>query len=79
MKNKLRSRSIYYNFFLTMSKKHNLDIRIVENVCLSSFKYLKEAIKNEEELKPIMLTYLGKFKLKKQFEKDKTIKFKNEK
>lgn len=79
MKTNIRSRKIYYKFFSETAKKYNIDVRVIEAVCLSSFKYLKYAIEDYDELKPIMFSYLGKFKLKKQFENDKRLKFKNEK
>lgn len=75
MKSKLRSRLLYWEFYATMAKKYDIDTKFIEMICLSPFKYLREAIESDEELKPIMLAYLGKFKLKKNFEDDKTKKW----
>ena len=71
-KNALRSRVLYWDYYSKMAKVHNIDAKFIEAICLSTFNYLREAIESDEELKPIMLAYLGKFKLKKNFEKDKT-------
>lgn len=69
MKNK-RSRVLYWSFISKIAKEHNLDTRIIEAICLSPFKYAKDIIEGDD-LKPVMFAYLGKLKLKKQFEEDK--------
>ena len=71
-RNNLRSRVLYWDYYSQMAKKYDIDAKFVEAICLSPFKYIRDAIESDEELRPIMLAYFGKFKLKKNFENDKT-------
>lgn len=60
------------NIYLTLSKKYNLPVPVIEVVCNSPFKFAKEKIADDDNLKSIMFAYLFKFKLKKKYETDKT-------
>lgn len=53
--------------YTVLANKYNLPPQVVEVVCNSPFKFAKEVMANDEDLKDIMFAYLFKIKLKKKF------------
>lgn len=60
------------NIYSVLAKKYNLPIPVIEVICNSPFKFAKEKIADDDNLKSIMFAYLFKFKLKKKYETNKT-------
>ena len=44
---------------------------VIEVICNSPFKFAKEVMSNNEDIKDIMFTYLFKLKLKKKYKETK--------
>lgn len=59
-----KAKSIYTE----LSNKYNLPYQVIEVICNSPFRFANEQISQFSQ-KPIMFAYLGKFKLKKKYEK----------
>lgn len=57
------------NIYSVLAKKYNLPIPVIEVICNSPFKFAKEKIADDDNLKSIMFAYLFKFKLKKSMNK----------
>lgn len=55
------------NIYLTLSKKYNLPVPVIEVICNSPFKFAKEKIADDSNVKSIMFAYLFKYKLKKKY------------
>lgn len=55
------------NIYLELSKKYNLPVQVIEVICNSPFKFAKEKIADDDNLKSIMFAYLFKYKLKKKY------------
>lgn len=65
------------NIYLTLSKKYNLPVPVIEVICNSPFKFAKEKIADDANAKSIMFAYLFKYKLKKKYLNEQiSIKFK---
>lgn len=65
------------NIYLTLSKKYNLPVPVIEVICNSPFKFAKEKIADDTNVKSIMFAYLFKYKLKKKYLNEQiSIKFK---
>lgn len=60
------------NIYSVLAKKYNLPIPVIEVICNSPFKFAKEKIADDDNLKSIMFAYLFKFKLKKKYEVSKS-------
>lgn len=58
------------SIYTKLSNRYNLPYHVIEVICNSPFRFANEAITNMED-KAIRFTYLGKIKLKKQYEKKK--------
>lgn len=56
------------SIYTKLSNRYNLPYHVIEVICNSPFRFSNEAITNMED-KAIRFTYLGKIKLKKQYEK----------
>lgn len=56
------------NIYLELAKKYNLPQPVIELVCNSPFKFAKEKIADDDNVKAIMFAYLFKLKLKKRYE-----------
>jgi hypothetical protein len=65
------------NIYSVLAKKYNLPIPVIEVICNSPFKFAKEKIADDDNLKSIMFAYLFKFKLKKKYEQSSSIIAKN--
>lgn len=59
----------YPSIYTVLSNKYNLPYQVIEVICNSPFKFANKTI-TELDSKPIMMAYLGKFKIKKRYEKD---------
>lgn len=57
------------SIYTKLSNKYNIPYQVVEVICNSPFKFTNEAI-TALDAKPVMFAYLGKFKVKKRYEKD---------
>lgn len=57
------------SIYTKLSNKYNIPYQVVEVICNSPFKFANKAI-TELDLKPIMMAYLGKFKVKRRHEED---------
>lgn len=57
------------NIYTKLSKKYNIPYPIIEVICNSPFRFTNVIITNLDS-KPVRFPYLGKFKLKKRYEKD---------
>lgn len=65
-----------YNFmrnqvsiYTELSNKYNIPYPIIEVICNSPFRFTNSIISNLDP-KPVRFSYLGKFKLKKRYEKE---------
>ena len=56
------------SIYTKLSNKYNLPYHVIEVICNSPFRFSNEAITSMED-EAIRFTYLGKIKLKKQYEK----------
>lgn len=59
------------SIYTKLSNKYKLPYPIIEVICNSPFRFINGAITNSDP-KPIRMLYLGKFKLKKKYEKTTT-------
>lgn len=57
------------SIYTKLSNKYNIPYQVVEVICNSPFKFANKAI-TELDLKPVMMAYLGKFKVKRRHEED---------
>ena len=55
-----------YAFYAILAKKYNIPEPVIEVICNSPFKFIKDHM-SECDSKPFMLTYLFKIKLKKKY------------
>lgn len=56
------------SIYTVLSNKYNLPYQVIEVICNSPFKFANKTISNLD-MKPIMMAYLGKFKVKKRYAK----------
>lgn len=57
------------SIYTVLSNKYKLPYQVIEVICNSPFKFANTQI-TELSPKPIMMAYLGKFKIKKRYEED---------
>lgn len=57
------------SIYTKLSNKYNIPYQVVEVICNSPFKFANKAI-TELDLKPVMMAYLGKFKVKRRHEEN---------
>lgn len=57
------------SIYTELSNKYNLPYQVIEVICNSPFKFTNRVI-TDLNPKPVMMAYLGKFKVKKKYEKD---------
>ena len=57
------------SIYTKLSNKYNIPYQVIEVICNSPFKFANKAI-TEFDPKPVMMAYLGKFKVKKRYEED---------
>lgn len=65
------------SIYAELSNKYNLPYPVIEVICNSPFKFAKDVMSNENDMKAIMFAYLFKIKLKKKYEKSSDSKNKN--
>ena len=58
------------NIFIELSKKYNLPTQVIKTICTHPFLFANRKISQRDE-KPLMFTYLGKIKIKKNHERQK--------
>lgn len=58
------------NIFIELSKKYNLPTQVIKTICTHPFLFANRKISQRDE-KPLMFTYLGKIKIKKNRERQK--------
>lgn len=58
------------NIFIELSKKYNLPTQVIKIICTHPFLFANRKISQRDE-KPLMFTYLGKIKIKKNHERQK--------
>lgn len=55
------------SIYTELANKYNLPYQVIEVICNSPFKFAKQIIANNDDVKDIMFAYLFKIKLKKKF------------
>ena len=55
------------SIYTELANKYNLPYQVIEVICNSPFKFAKQVIANDTDVKDIMFAYLFKIKLKKKF------------
>ena len=55
------------SIYTELANKYNLPYQVIEVICNSPFKFAKQVIANDMDMKDIMFAYLFKLKLKKKF------------
>ena len=60
------------SIYTELANKYNLPYQVIEVICNSPFKFAKQVIANDEDIKDIMFAYLFKLKLKKKFKNENT-------
>lgn len=58
------------SIYTELANKYNLPYPVIEVICNSPFKFAKQVISNEDDIKDIMFAYLFKIKLKKKFKNE---------
>lgn len=65
-----------FSIYTKLANKYNIPSRVVEVICNHPFKFANSVISNNDDLKPIMFTYLFKIRPKrkviKEYEANKT-------
>lgn len=59
------------SIYTKLANKYNLPHQVIEVICNSPFKFAKEKISDDNNVKAIMFAYLFKIKLKKKYETNK--------
>lgn len=60
------------SIYTELSNKYNLPYQVVEVICNSPFKFARQTISDDNNVKDIMFAYLFKIKLKKKFKNENT-------
>ena len=55
------------SIYTELANKYNLPYQVIEVICNSPFKFAKQVMANDNDVKDIMFAYLFKLKLKKKF------------
>lgn len=58
------------SIYTELANKYNLPYPVIEVICNSPFKFAKQVISNDDDIKDIMFAYLFKIKLKKKFKNE---------
>lgn len=58
------------SIYTELANKYNLPYQVIEVICNSPFKFAKQCIANDNDIKDIMFAYLFKIKLKKKFKNE---------
>lgn len=65
------------SIYTKLANKYNLPHQVIEVICNSPFKFAKEKISDDNNVKAIMFAYLFKIKLKKKYEQSTNSKTTN--
>ena len=60
------------SIYTELANKYNLPYQVIEVICNSPFKFAKQVIADDNNMKDIMFAYLFKIKLKKKFKNENT-------
>ena len=60
------------SIYTELANKYNLPYQVIEVICNSPFKFAKQVIADDNDMKDIMFAYLFKIKLKKKFKNENT-------
>ena len=60
------------SIYTELANKYNLPYPVIEVICNSPFKFAKEVIADNGDIKDVMFAYLFKIKLKKKFKNENT-------
>ena len=60
------------SIYTELANKYNLPYQVIEVICNSPFKFAKQVIADDNDMKDIMFAYLFKIKLKKKFKHENT-------
>ena len=60
------------SIYTELANKYNLPYQVIEVICNSPFKFAKQVIADDNDVKDIMFAYLFKIKLKKKFKNENT-------
>ena len=55
-----------YSIYTQLANKYNIPARVIEVICNHPFKFANSVISNNDDLKPIMFTYLFKIRPKRK-------------
>lgn len=55
-----------FSIYTKLANKYNIPSRVVEVICNHPFKFANSVISNNDDLKPIMFTYLFKIRPKRK-------------
>lgn len=55
-----------FSIYTELANKYNIPSRVVEVICNHPFKFANSVISNNDDLKPIMFTYLFKIRPKRK-------------
>lgn len=58
------------SIYTELANKYNLPYQVIEVICNSPFRFAKQVMMNEDDVKDIMFAYLFKIKLKKKHKKE---------
>lgn len=61
------------SIYTELANKYDLPYQVIEVICNSPFKFAKQVMANDNDLKDIMFAYLFKIKLKKKFKCQDTL------
>ena len=56
------------HIFTQLSTKYNMPIQVIEEICLSPFKVIRDNI-SQLSTKDMLMAYLGRIKMKKRYAK----------
>ena len=60
------------SIYTELANKYSLPYQVIEVICNSPFKFAKQVIADDNDMKDIMFAYLFKIKLKKKFKNENT-------
>lgn len=60
------------SIYTELANKYNLPYQVIEVICNSPFKFAKQVIADDNDMKDIMFAYLFKIKVKKKFKNENT-------
>ena len=60
------------SIYTELANKYNLPYQVIEVICNSPFKFAKQVIADDHDMKDVMFAYLFKIKLKKKFKNENT-------